>query len=85
MEDFLGVTQLKTELNQKCPNGEQLNALYGSGNVKSQVYNNIPGLGGRRSDFMVNTPNGSFLVEVKSGNASYKGLQVQKDAKILRL
>lgn len=57
----------------------QLQSLYGESNVQSQVYNKVPGLGARRSDFMVNGPDGSFLVEVKSGAAKYGGVQAQKD------
>jgi len=64
---------------------KQLAKQYGSKNVvmhgKGSGVDTI--LGKRFPDIKVNGPNGTFFVEVKSGNATYSRLQQAKDADIL--
>lgn len=56
-----------------------LESQYGKGNIIPQAYNKTP-YGGRYSDFAI-YKNGKLdhYVEVKSGNAVYRGLQLKKD------
>jgi DNA-binding sugar fermentation-stimulating protein len=57
----------------------QLQQMYGSANVQSQVRLQTP-MGVRVMDNLVTRPGGKdLLVEVKSGMARYGGAQMQKD------